>query len=244
MPRSDAFRARMLRAAIKRAQIEHPNLLSTRVTKDEHGEPQLEVESCRCPRLAETVAKGPLGLNASAKLVGDLAAAAEELASHGLIPRDVRPEKIFVDRERGAILADLAFPPELVPVATEEPQAKRVYRSPEERGGDSPDPRSTVYSLGALFITAATGQLPPEEFESRSANGRKIPKLERVVEKAMSPDPGDRYATPRAFVRALVEGIEERDRELAAPTKVTDVPTNGAATAAAAAAEAAEAEDR
>jgi hypothetical protein len=245
---SEGFRAEMLRAAIKRAQIQHPNLLATRVTKDDTGEARLEIEACRSPRLLETLANRPLGLNASAKLVGDVAAAAEALASHGLVVRDLRPAKIFVDGKRGAILADLAFPAELVPVASEEPHERRVYRSPEERAGDAPDSRSTVYSLGALFIAAATGQLPPERFESRADNGRgTVPKLERVVEKAMSLDPDDRYDRPSAFVQALVEGIRERERQLAAPrTRKSRAPSNGAASAVAAkqAAEKAEQERR
>src|SRR3954454_24443802 len=242
---SESFRARMLRAAIKRAQIQHPNLLATRVTKDQTGEPQLEIEACRSPRLPDALANGPLGLNASAKLVGDVAAAAEALAGHGLVVRDLRPGKIFVDGKRGAILADLAFPAELVPVATEEPREQRVSRSPEERAADPPDSRSTVYSLGALFITAATGKLPPEQFESRADNGRgAVPKLERAVEKAMSQEPEHRYEGPSEFVQALVEGIRDRERQLAAhPPRDSRTETNGAPSAAAAADAARKAEE-
>jgi serine/threonine protein kinase len=219
----------MLRAAIKRARIRHPNLLSTRVTRDDKGEPRLEVEPCRAPKLRDVLAKGPLGLDASARLVSDVAAAAEELSRHGMIARDLRPETIFMDRERGAILADLAALPELVPPATDEPQARRLYRSPEERICHPPDGRSTVYSLGALFITAATGQLPPEQFESRAGNGNtSIPALERVVERAMSPDPAERYLTPIEFVRALLDGIHEHKQRLPSGRADSRGSTNGA----------------
>ena len=96
-----------------------------------------------------------------------------------------------------------------------------AYMSPEQARGDLDQlgPRSDVYSLGATLYCLLTGK-PPQEGDDVGELLRRVergefprprqldpsidPALEAVCLKAMSLQPGDRYASPRL----LVEDIE------------------------------------
>jgi serine/threonine-protein kinase len=97
------------------------------------------------------------------------------------------------------------------------------FMSPEQIRGKPLDPRSDIYALAILAFEMFTGQLP---FQGRNAQEMMIarlrgkPKLlreikpdlparlETVLAKAMSLEPGDRYASMQAFAEAI-EGAEE-----------------------------------
>jgi serine/threonine-protein kinase len=97
------------------------------------------------------------------------------------------------------------------------------FMSPEQIRGKLLDARSDVYALAILAFEMFTGQLP---FQGRNAQEMMIarlrgkpkplreikadlpPRLEAVLGKAMSLDPGDRFPGMTAFAEAL-EGAEE-----------------------------------
>jgi len=127
-------------------------------------------------------------------------------------------------------LARAAAPPETGSVEhdTEEMGSTRegtilgtpAYMSPEQADGrsDLVGPRSDVWSLGALLFFVLTGK-PPFAGASteavldavregrraplRSGEGEVPPELAAIVERAMSPDPFDRYVDGEAFAEDL-----------------------------------------
>jgi hypothetical protein len=134
----------------------------------------------------------------------DVASAVNALSRHGLIARDLAPWNIYLHPSRGAILADPGIPFELAPRRSSEARRNLAYRSPEELDGGRVDVCSSVYSLGAILYTTLTGR-PPGSSPGRRASGAPVElprRLATVIERAMAPDPADRYADVRDLTLA------------------------------------------
>ncbi len=84
------------------------------------------------------------------------------------------------------------------------------YLAPELLGGEELDGRSDIYSLAVLLVECLTGDLPragegSAQQEALSTGGGLSVPLARVVARALSPEPGDRFEHMDAFATALRE---------------------------------------
>jgi hypothetical protein len=170
-------------------------------------------ELCAAPTLAHRVAGCPLSVDDAVAVMADVASAVEALADHGLAPRELSPESIYLHRTRGAILADGGVPLELIPRPGVVSPSARGYLSPEELAGDAPVWSSFVYTLG-MILRDSVQESPPRP-------------LTRVIQRATADDPGERYEDPAAFAAAAsgaVHGSSYAPRERPAPASRATVP--------------------
>jgi serine/threonine protein kinase len=97
-----------------------------------------------------------------------------------------------------------------------------VYMPPELLMGSRGTPQSDIYSLGVLLYNLVTNQYPvrgvrADELRMAHLSGERISLAERrpelparfvsAVEKALSPDPNDRFPSAVAFKRVLSEAM-------------------------------------
>ena len=158
-----------------------------------------------------------------------LASAVEALARKGLVARELNPDAVLVHRRRGAILTDYGMPPGLIGPTTVRRDANGAYRSPEEREGRELTARSSVYSLGALLVSALTAAPAPEHLGPHQARRTRDvpPTIESVIAQAMATDPARRYADVTEMARAAVEVVRASDRigRMEAPTPRKQKPS-------------------
>jgi Protein tyrosine and serine/threonine kinase len=218
-------RAQLRRAAAKRASLRHPHVLPARLVEGEEGRARLVLQPCTSPTLRAVLKRGPLSTKNGVALIVGLASAVEALAREGLVARELNPDAVLLHRSRGAILADYAMPPALVGQPTARRDANAAYRSPEEREGRELTPRSSVYSLGAILVSALTAAQAPEQLLPQQARRTRDvpPTIESVIAQAMAADPTRRFADVTEMTRAAVDVVRASDRigrmEAPAPQK-------------------------
>ncbi|MGH7528531.1 MAG: serine/threonine-protein kinase [Gemmatimonadales bacterium] len=220
-------RAWFLREAEALGQLDHPAIrhvydagvigdLAFRVGSWIDGEGLDEAVQRGGPRLIPTVLA----------LARDLLGALEHAHLHGIIVRRIVPATMLLSSGGRGTVTDLrycsyalpAIPPGAVP-------PEPMFMAPEIRERGPGDPACDVYTAGALLYFAVTGQRPPLDprtlrppTELRPTCPRAI---ERIVLRAMQPDPKDRYFTAVEMLEDLASDAGTFETPA---TAVGDVP--------------------
>ncbi|MEV7826599.1 serine/threonine-protein kinase [Microbacterium enclense] len=173
--------------------------------------------------------------------IGVRMAGALESAHHaGLIHRDVKPSNILVTTFGAPVLADFGISSSLVRQSADEMMAMSVpWSAPEVIAEQTAGTvASEVWSLGATVYSLLAGHSPFERREkgqnSREQLSRRIARasypdipradvpapLQRVLARAMSRNPADRYPHAREFGEAL----QTVQAEMGLPATPLEVP--------------------
>ena len=150
--------------------------------------------------LQDALRRGPRPIPVVHTLARDLLGALEHAHAHVIIVRRVVPASLLLSTAGRGTVTDLRFCSyalSAIPPGTLPPEP--AYMAPEIREGAAGDATSDVYTAGAVLYVAITGQEPPLDpsqlrrpTELRPACPRAI---ERIVTRALQPDPDDRYLT-------------------------------------------------
>ncbi|MGD0812154.1 MAG: serine/threonine-protein kinase [Verrucomicrobiota bacterium] len=159
-------------------------------------------------------------------LAGRLCEPMQYLHDRGILHRDLKPENIMLCNDGTLRLMDFG----IARLAS----ARRMtfigfapgtphYMAPERVNGKRGDPRTDIYSLGAVLYEMLTGVIPfndgditailnarvtgdPESL--RRLNPKISPHAEEIVLRAMERDPDKRYPTAAALKAALDEPVK------------------------------------
>jgi serine/threonine-protein kinase len=180
-----------------------------------------------------------LPVEAIVEIVGAIGSALQHAHERGLIHRDVKPENILFSGGGGeSYLSDFGIARAMERATGDSTTSSGIvrgtpaYMSPEQASGDHHlDGRTDQYSLACVVYEMLAG-LPPFQGPTQESTialrfrhpPREIrvyrpdvpPGLERVVLKAMSLSPADRYADMASFTAAFSAG-EDRATELGQP---------------------------
>jgi hypothetical protein len=200
---------RLLRLAVAaRGAIDHPNLVRAWPVGEGEGRLFVAFEPCPNPTLTELLAHAPLGPTECARILDGAAAGVDALSERALVAHDLTPERVLVHPEHGGVLMDLGIPPDLLRRVPVQQDPERAFRSPEELERKPVDPRSTVYSLGAMLLAALTA-LPPDTriAEARRRRATLAPGIEAVVARAMAREPAERFENAEALSTAAAAAL-------------------------------------
>ena len=175
--------------------------------------------------LADLVKRhGPLPAGRTIHLLRQVCQALDEAHRAGLIHRDIKPANIFAAQIGGvydvAKLLDFGLVRQVADRSAEERMVSGspLFMAPEQAGGEAPDARSDIYSLGTTAYYLLTGKAPFERtsiLEVMLAHAREPvvppseiragipPDLERVVVKCLAKRPADRFPSADILNQAL-----------------------------------------
>lgn len=144
-----------------------------------------------------------------------------------IIHRDIKPSNIIVlPAGNEAVLVDFGIAKEYEPDSTTTTvrRCSPGYGAPEQYGGGT-DIRTDVYGLAATIYAVLTGRIPADAFQRMLQLGSKgtdplVPVIELVpdiplpiaeaIQRAMSIDSNNRFATVEEFWQALQAGLPDQ----------------------------------
>ena len=216
------FRVRFEREAKTIAALEHQAIVPVYDVGDEDGQPYFVMRCMTGGSLADTIAKGPMNLTDTAKIIERLAPALDEAHFKGIVHRDLKPGNILFDRTSQAFISDFG-----IAKMTQSQNATvtggaiigtPAYMSPEQAQGEQVDGRSDVYAMGVIVYEMLSGTQPYQATTPMAVVVKQItdpvphildvnPNLpaavEAIIEKAMAKNPADRFATAGELSVAL-----------------------------------------
>jgi len=153
------------------AALNHPNILGIHDIGVHGGAPFLVSEFLEGQTLREKLASGPLPVRRAIEYALGIAQGLAAAHEKGIVHRDLKPENVFVTRD-GRIkvldfgLAKLVRPEEMheTTVTLSNPTLPGMvmgtvgYMSPEQVRGEPIDPRSDIFSFGAVLYEMLTGK--------------------------------------------------------------------------------------
>jgi hypothetical protein len=213
---------RFVREARSAAKLKHPGIVTIYDVGQEGGWYYFVMEYLEGEMLTAVIEqRGPLPSDDAVRVLRPLADALDYAHHRGLVHRDIKPSNVHIGLEGHVTLTDFGIAraaQESRLTATGTIVGTPEYMSPEQVRGLTADARSDQYSLAVVAYEMLSGRVP---FEADSTLAllhmvayeppppihevrADLPVgVQTVLARALAKQPGDRYATARAFVDAL-----------------------------------------
>jgi serine/threonine protein kinase/cell division septation protein DedD len=163
----EAGRERINREARAMGRLgDHPNIVNVYDVGEEQGQPYIVSQYMAGGSVENLLERSPnhyLSLADAVRIAGEVAHGLEHAHAQGIVHRDIKPGNVWLTRDGKAKLGDfgLALARDLSRLtATGIMVGTVAYISPEQVQGTPPEPRSDLYSLGAMLYELLTGHPP------------------------------------------------------------------------------------
>jgi eukaryotic-like serine/threonine-protein kinase len=246
----DAERMRRFeQEALATAALNHPNILAVFDIGTSEGSPYVVSELLEGETLRERLRSGSIATRKALDLALHIAHGLAAAHEKGIIHRDLKPENLFLTKDGRVKILDFGLAkltqPESgsahtsLPTATHGTEAGVVmgtagYMSPEQVRGLALDPRSDIFSFGAILYEMLSGKrafhgetpadtmssiLKEDPAELSETNRSVSPALERIVQHCLEKNPEARFhsASDIAFDLEHLSGLSGSGARAAMP---------------------------
>jgi serine/threonine protein kinase len=216
-------RAWFLRETETLAALDHPAIRHVYAAGDVAAFAYRTANWIEGESLADALRRGPRPIPLSMSLIRDLLSALEHAHARGIIMRRIVPSTLMINTGGQGVITDLRYSnwclPYLKPMQADDPSS--AYMAPEVRAGEAGEPASDVYTVTANIYAALTGNAPdldPAKIVPPRQHRQAIPAaVERVIVRALSRVPKDRYYTATEMLEDFVSDAGTFQVPAAAP---------------------------
>jgi len=224
------FIGRFEREATAVARLRHPHIVQVYDFDVEGGLYYMVMEFVEGPTLKAELHERSLksqifSLAETSRIISALGSAIDYAHARGMVHRDLKPANVMFTAEGQVVLTDFGIA--RIVGATRYTMTGAIsgtpaYMSPEQGQGERGDERSDIYSLGVVLYEMVTGRVPfdadtpfaiimkhiNDPLPLPTAVNPDTPEaVERVILKAMSKSPDDRYQSASELAKALREAV-------------------------------------
>lgn len=217
---TDEFRERFLREVRAAAKLEHPNVVKIFGAAKFRGRPFIVMEYISGSSLAQVIAQAePMSLERKLEILLELCDGLAWAHAAGIVHRDIKPGNVMLDGRGHVKIVDFGIAKSDAWEATSQQisMGTPCYMSPEQLRQQTVDHRSDMFSAAVVGYELLTyrklfegdavqqvarvlsGQIPSMTGPTGSVPGT----LERVIRRALSTRPGDRFKDMAAMQSAL-----------------------------------------
>jgi TolB-like protein/Tfp pilus assembly protein PilF len=202
------------------ARIHHPHVITVYGASRYADRVGIWMEYIRGRTLERVIAEdGTMGAREAALIGSELCSALAAVHGQGVVHRDIKAHNVM--REEGGRLVLMDFGAGEDPFAPARPGSiagTPLYMAPELFTGSKATPASDLYSLGVLLFRLVTGKYPVngksvdqvrlahegnERLHLRDVRPDLPPGFVKAVERALAPNPAQRFDSAGAFEAAL-----------------------------------------
>jgi serine/threonine-protein kinase len=234
-PTPDAI-SRFNREAANASRINHPNVAAIYdFGETEDGTLYLAMEFVEGQTLTSLLRNaGPLTPARAAELAGQVADGLTAAHRLGIVHRDLKPDNILVthhhDGREWAKVVDFGIAKSTTQDSNQTVTSLGIsigtpeYMSPEQIAGEPLDARTDLYSLALVLFNMLTGALPHPALTSKQSLVQRLtarprtlaevrpnvawpPRLLKALERALAPEPDERYASVADFAHDVKGGV-------------------------------------
>lgn len=155
--------------------------------------------------LADAVARGPRPFPMILSMARDLLYALDHAHVRGVVLRRMLPTTVMVDSSGRAIVTDLRYSSRVLDVVPKDQRGgDEPFMAPEARNGETGDPGSDIYGVGALLYYATTGVPPADKpMPVGELRPNTPPTIAEWLMRALEPRARDRYLTAAEMLAQL-----------------------------------------
>ncbi len=207
--RKGPARNRFEKEARAMAKLRHPNLIGVHDFGEADGFMYLVMDFVDGKSLRRSTRGEAIDQKTALELILSICEGLAHAHQAGIIHQAIKPDNILIGSNLEPRIGDFGLPhhgENGVPSATGLDHIALQYAAPEVTNRRArADRRSDVYSLGVLLHELLTGELPDGGFTPplRSQEQRLDPRFEKILQRAMHPSPGERFADARALYEEL-----------------------------------------
>ena len=206
------FTERFKREAKAMAHLKHPGIVAVHDAGTTPGGLLYFVMECvEGTDVQQLVSEGRrLDPGEALRITCDVCDALAYAHSHGVIHRDIKPSNIMLDEQGKVKVADFGLAKTTAPETTVLTMSNITMGTPDFMAPEAllgvahVDHRADIFAVGVMLYQMLTGKLPRGKYDppSRIVSGLDR-RLDRIVDRALQPDPVVRYASAGEMGAAL-----------------------------------------
>lgn len=198
----EEFRASFSTEAKSMAKLNHPNLIGVYDFGEVDGMPFIVMEYVAGKSLHDSSYGKQIDSSEAGRIVAAICRGLHHAHEQGILHRDVKPANILLAQDAKPKLGDFG----LAMASTGESDGLIYgtpgYAAPEVYAGN-PDQRSDVYAAAVMLYQLLTGEMPGDPYRHPSQLVSCDKRLDRLLSKALQPEPSDRHEDAEEFATEL-----------------------------------------